>query len=159
MGLIVKNDTLEKYTGKLEQYLTNKIEKQSMYAKKISAKEEVVEKLIKYNAEHPGPFPEYPQIKRVDWYVPGDERDINSIKVIQEVSKMNGYEGYASCVVLIVNGSLKRRDPNEDTQLNKSCDELRELMKPFKTEEREGAPSAPWKRKELWVYLKYPNRR
>lgn len=151
MGLIVKNDTLEKYTDKLEQYLTNKIEKQSMDTKKISKKDEVIEKLIKYNAEHPGPFPEYPQIKRVDWYATNDERDIGNIKAIHAA-------GLKDSIIVIINGSLKRKDPNEDVELKKTVAEIIELMQPLRAEIDENYTSAPWKRQAITVYLKYPNR-
>lgn len=147
MGLIVQNDTLEKYTGKLEQYLTNKIEKPSMNSKK----DEVIAKLIKYNAEHPGPFPEYPQIKRVDWYATNNERDIENIKAIHAA-------GLKDSIIVTVNGSLRLKDPNEDVELKKTVAEIIELMQPLRTEAEENYASAPWKTQKIIVYLKYPNR-
>lgn len=151
MQTIVERDVLEKYTSTLEQFLLNQTNKKDMN-KKHTAKREVIEKLVKYNAEHP--HPEFPGIKRVDWYVPGDERDIDNIKAIQKVSRMQGYEGHAYCIIVTVHGSLKRSDPAEDEQLNKVCENLKDLIAPLKMEDYEGIPAAPWKTKEFLIYLK-----
>lgn len=151
MVLIIKNDALEKYTDKMEQYLTNKIKKQSMDTKKPNAKDEVIEKLIKYNAEHPGPFPEYPQIKRVDWYATNDERDIGNIQAIHAA-------GLKDSIIVTVNGSLRLKDPEEDVELKKTVAEIIELMQPLRTETDDSFAAAPWKTQKIIVYLKYPKR-
>lgn len=124
-----------------------------------NAKDEVIKKLTQYNADHPGPFPEYPQIKRVDWNANNDVRNIDNIKAIQEVSRMKDFEGYKDAILVTVHGELKRKDPQEDIQLNKAYEELKEMMKPLRVQDDDDFPVAPWKTKRFIVYLKCPNRR